>query len=109
MKISAAFLIFHVAPRIITFRNFLCAHYQVQASHLLVKHRESRRPSSWKQDKIIRSKEEALEILKSAYVPVYIKFVVRVPTTANGESRWVSHADAALCFEIWRVITEVHV
>jgi NIMA-interacting peptidyl-prolyl cis-trans isomerase 1 len=38
---------------------------QVQASHLLVKHTQSRRPSSWKQDKITRSKEEALEILKS--------------------------------------------
>ena len=37
---------------------------QVQASHLLVKHNESRRPSSWKEDKITRSKEEALEIIK---------------------------------------------
>jgi NIMA-interacting peptidyl-prolyl cis-trans isomerase 1 len=36
---------------------------EVQASHLLVKHRESRRPSSWKQDNITRTKEEALEIL----------------------------------------------
>ena len=41
---------------------------QVQASHLLVKHRESRRPASWKQDKITRSKEEALEILQSLFV-----------------------------------------
>ena len=38
---------------------------QVQASHLLVKHRDSRRPSSWKQAEITRSKEEALELLKS--------------------------------------------
>ena len=37
---------------------------QVRASHLLVKHTESRRPSSWKQDKITRSKNEALEIIK---------------------------------------------
>lgn len=37
---------------------------QMQASHLLVKHRGSRRPSSWKQAEITRSKEEALEILK---------------------------------------------
>ncbi|XP_002735945.1 peptidyl-prolyl cis-trans isomerase NIMA-interacting 1-like [Saccoglossus kowalevskii] len=35
-----------------------------QASHLLVKHRESRRPASWKEDNITRTKEEALEILK---------------------------------------------
>ncbi|XP_077986562.1 peptidyl-prolyl cis-trans isomerase NIMA-interacting 1-like [Glandiceps talaboti] len=36
----------------------------VRASHLLVKHRQSRRPSSWKEENITRSKEEALEILK---------------------------------------------
>lgn len=36
----------------------------VQASHILVKHRESRRPSSWKQSTITRSKDEALEIIK---------------------------------------------
>ena len=37
---------------------------KVQASHLLVKHRDSRRPSSWREDDITRSKEEALVILK---------------------------------------------
>ncbi|CAH3025045.1 unnamed protein product [Porites evermanni] len=37
---------------------------RVRASHLLVKHNQSRRPSSWKQDKITRSKDEALEIIK---------------------------------------------
>merc|ERR1712187_1086298 len=36
----------------------------VQASHLLVKHRDSRRPSSWRQDNLTISKEEALSILK---------------------------------------------
>ncbi|XP_071948147.1 peptidyl-prolyl cis-trans isomerase NIMA-interacting 1-like [Antedon mediterranea] len=36
----------------------------MRCSHLLVKHVESRRPSSWKQDTITRSKDEALEILK---------------------------------------------
>jgi NIMA-interacting peptidyl-prolyl cis-trans isomerase 1 len=36
----------------------------VAASHLLVKHRDSRRPSSWRQDKITRTKEEALELLE---------------------------------------------
>ena len=36
----------------------------MQASHLLVKHRDSRRPSSWKESNITRSKEEALQILK---------------------------------------------
>ncbi|KAI7883600.1 peptidyl-prolyl cis-trans isomerase pin1 [Lichtheimia hyalospora FSU 10163] len=37
---------------------------RVRASHLLVKHKDSRRPSSWREDNITRSKEEALEILE---------------------------------------------
>lgn len=36
----------------------------VKASHILVKHRDSRRPSSWRQDEITRSKEEAIQELK---------------------------------------------
>lgn len=36
---------------------------QVRASHLLVKHRDSRRPASWREDPITRTKEEALQIL----------------------------------------------
>ncbi|XP_049884695.1 peptidyl-prolyl cis-trans isomerase NIMA-interacting 1-like [Pectinophora gossypiella] len=35
----------------------------VQCSHLLVKHCDSRRPSSWREENITRSKGEALEIL----------------------------------------------
>jgi NIMA-interacting peptidyl-prolyl cis-trans isomerase 1 len=37
---------------------------KIRAAHLLVKHSESRRPSSWRESNITRSKEEALEILK---------------------------------------------
>ena len=37
---------------------------QVRASHLLVKHSGSRRPSSWKESNITRSKEEAIKILQ---------------------------------------------
>lgn len=37
---------------------------KVRASHLLVKHSGSRRAASWKSERITRSKEEALEILK---------------------------------------------
>lgn len=37
---------------------------KVRCSHLLVKHRESRRPSSWREENITRSKEEALQILQ---------------------------------------------
>jgi NIMA-interacting peptidyl-prolyl cis-trans isomerase 1 len=37
---------------------------KIRASHLLVKHKDSRRPSSWKEAEITRTKEEALEILR---------------------------------------------
>ncbi|KAK2119662.1 Peptidyl-prolyl cis-trans isomerase NIMA-interacting protein 1 [Saguinus oedipus] len=35
----------------------------VRCSHLLVKHSQSRRPSSWRQEKISRTNEEALELI----------------------------------------------
>ncbi|KAF2434411.1 rotamase-domain-containing protein [Tothia fuscella] len=36
---------------------------KIRCAHLLVKHRESRRPSSWRESKITRSKDEAMSIL----------------------------------------------
>lgn len=41
-----------------------CSTPQVRASHLLVKHRDSRRPSSWRQEEVTRTKEEAIDELK---------------------------------------------
>ncbi|KAL4448037.1 hypothetical protein ABPG75_005256 [Micractinium tetrahymenae] len=38
---------------------------QVRASHLLVKHAGSRRPSSWKEERVTRSQEEALQMVKA--------------------------------------------
>ncbi|DAA78797.1 TPA_exp: Peptidylprolyl isomerase [Trichophyton benhamiae CBS 112371] len=37
---------------------------KIRASHLLIKHRESRRPSSWRESEITRSKDDAIEILR---------------------------------------------
>jgi len=37
---------------------------KIRAAHLLVKHRDSRRPSSWREQNITRSKEEAIQLLK---------------------------------------------
>lgn len=37
---------------------------KIRCSHLLVKHRESRRPSSWREAEITRSKDEAIQILQ---------------------------------------------
>ncbi|KAI9876710.1 MAG: protein kinase ssp1 [Pleopsidium flavum] len=36
---------------------------KIRASHLLVKHKDSRRPSSWREANITRTKEEALSII----------------------------------------------
>ncbi|XP_011505291.1 PREDICTED: peptidyl-prolyl cis-trans isomerase NIMA-interacting 1-like [Ceratosolen solmsi marchali] len=38
---------------------------EVQCSHILVKHSGSRRPSSWREQNVTRSKVEALELIKS--------------------------------------------
>lgn len=38
---------------------------QIRCSHLLVKHKDSRRPSSWRQAEITRPKEEAIQILRN--------------------------------------------
>lgn len=37
---------------------------KLRASHILVKHRESRKPSSWRDGNITRTKEEAVNILR---------------------------------------------
>lgn len=42
----------------------LPAEGKIRCAHLLVKHRDSRRPSSWREANITRTKEEAIEILK---------------------------------------------
>jgi len=40
---------------------------QVSCRHLLVKHKDSRRPFSWKSEEITRSKEEAIEIAEGFF------------------------------------------
>ncbi|KAI1433376.1 peptidyl-prolyl cis-trans isomerase ssp-1 [Xylaria sp. CBS 124048] len=37
---------------------------KIRAAHLLVKHRDSRRPASWREGQITRTKEEAMAIIK---------------------------------------------
>lgn len=36
---------------------------KIRASHLLIKHKDSRRPSSWKEENITRTKEDAIKII----------------------------------------------
>lgn len=40
---------------------------RVQCSHLLVKHEQSRRPSSWRESRITRSKDQAMGLIKGCY------------------------------------------
>lgn len=37
---------------------------KIRASHILVKHSDSRNPSNWKGESITRSKEEAIEMIE---------------------------------------------
>lgn len=42
---------------------------QVQCSHLLVKHKDSRRPSSWREENITRTEDEALQMVVGTCLP----------------------------------------
>lgn len=46
----------------------------VQCSHLLVKHEGSRRPSSWREEVITRTKDDALEQVKGIPQSNYLIF-----------------------------------
>lgn len=58
---------------------------QIRACHLLVKHSGSRRPSSWKQSQITRSKEEALAMIV-AFRERVVAGEVDLPTLSRTES-----------------------
>lgn len=82
---------------------------QVRASHLLVKHRGSRRPSSWKEANITRSKEEAIEILRKFEKEINgsaDKFAVLAAEhsdcsshTNSGDLGWFGHGQMQKPFE----------
>ena len=59
---------------------------KVRCSHILVKHRDSRRPSSWRQEKITRSKEDALELIKGGFLKVFFKILGTVSPQNSGQS-----------------------
>jgi NIMA-interacting peptidyl-prolyl cis-trans isomerase 1 len=63
---------------------------KVQASHLLVKHRGSRNPSSWKEPVVTRSKEEAL-----AMVQAYRQRIVSGEVTFEALAATESHCSSA--------------
>ncbi|CAG8456451.1 1461_t:CDS:2 [Paraglomus brasilianum] len=58
---------------------------QIRASHLLVKHIESRRPSSWKESRITRTKDQALALIL-AYRERIEKGETTLAELANTES-----------------------
>lgn len=62
----------------------------VRASHLLVKHEDSRRPSSWKQEVISRSQAEALNIIKG-----FQERIIKGETTLGELARTESDCSSA--------------
>uniref|UniRef100_A0A6M2E442 Peptidyl-prolyl cis-trans isomerase n=1 Tax=Amblyomma tuberculatum TaxID=48802 RepID=A0A6M2E442_9ACAR len=62
----------------------------IWCSHLLVKHRESRRPSSWREEKITRTKEEALALIKG-----YREQIVSGKATLGSLARQFSDCSSA--------------
>ncbi|KAH9818073.1 hypothetical protein DFH28DRAFT_888707, partial [Melampsora americana] len=69
----------------------------VRASHLLIKHDQSRRPSSWKEVKITRTLNESIEILKK-YEEILkplkgIELQERFQSIAKTESDCSSHSN----------------
>jgi NIMA-interacting peptidyl-prolyl cis-trans isomerase 1 len=63
---------------------------KVRASHLLVKHCKSRRPSSWKEETITRSPEEALEMIER-----FREMIVSGERTFEGLARVESDCSSA--------------
>jgi len=57
---------------------------QVSCRHLLVKHKDSRRPFSWKSDEITRTKEEAIEMVE--------EFLKKLQSSENIEEDFISLA-----------------
>ncbi|KAL3467246.1 hypothetical protein BJX64DRAFT_249100 [Aspergillus heterothallicus] len=58
---------------------------KIRCSHLLVKHRDSRRPSSWREANITRTKEEAREILRGHQERI-LRGEIRLGDLATSES-----------------------
>jgi NIMA-interacting peptidyl-prolyl cis-trans isomerase 1 len=63
---------------------------KVQASHILVKHRDSRNPSSWKEPVVTRSKDEALRMVQA-----YRERIVSGQVTFEALAASESHCSSA--------------
>lgn len=60
---------------------------KIRCAHLLVKHADSRRPASWRETKITRSRAEAMEILK--------RHEAEIQANSNGEEGKLSLSELA--------------
>ncbi|XP_068607335.1 peptidyl-prolyl cis-trans isomerase NIMA-interacting 1 [Brachionichthys hirsutus] len=63
---------------------------KVRCAHLLVKHNQSRRPSSWREQNITRTKDEALEVIHG-----YIKTIKSGNVTLEGLATKYSDCSSA--------------
>jgi len=64
---------------------------KVRCRHVLVKHKDSRRPSSWKENKITRTKEDAVKMIEG-YLAKLAKKEVEFTDLATTESDCSSHS-----------------
>jgi len=82
---------------------------QMRASHLLIKHNGSRRPSSWRESNITRSKAEAIDILRqytkeingspSKFGELAAKYSDCSSHTKNGDLGWFGPGQMQRPFE----------
>lgn len=60
----------HIYSPLFNARAGMCCHQQASAKHILCKHKDSRRPSSWREKEITRTVEEATAIIEGVSHPV---------------------------------------
>uniref|UniRef100_A0A672Z584 Peptidyl-prolyl cis-trans isomerase n=1 Tax=Sphaeramia orbicularis TaxID=375764 RepID=A0A672Z584_9TELE len=74
---------------------------KVRCSHLLVKHNQSRRPSSWREQNITRSKDEALEFIQK-----YIEQIKSGEEKFESLASQFSDCSSAKTVETWDCLAE---
>ena len=68
---------------------------KIRAAHLLVKHRESRRPASWRESTITRTKDDAMTIIREHEAKIHARSVTlgELATTESDCSSARKHGD----------------
>lgn len=62
---------------------------QVQCSHLLVKHKDSRRPSSWREENITRTEDDAMRLVMGNFICFVNEWLRRLKVWRNESTNWL--------------------